>query len=285
MKVYSPSATSVWERCPYLREYERGGWHTRLFEWKDLAAIAGRAFAAAMAYYNTAKRDALPIDIAQAQSVAQVEYNIGVDAVLANEGTWDAKALEMQGEVGPALLDAIQYTIRNDATPPEWQVVGVEEDLGARAGYARPDVIYTTGYDNEKGRMVRDYKFQLVIDKRYEEKEVKRYLDSTQARHYLLFTGARFFHPLIVVAKPKPHFVNLNVMLERDDTALRQWLDSQGAKWDIMEQQEQGRLPLWESERHEDQFGQCPAYESCFTHHRNGEQMKASGQYIQIARL
>lgn len=278
MKVYSPSSTKVWERCPTLREFERAGWHSTTFDYGDLTMMAGDAFALGMETYNKDRSGKTTLSDCLTVAHERLEQRIG-EPVKAG-GQWDERAKAAMEPYAQGIQDALTFAITNDPTPPEWIIIYAENSLGEEAGHARPDVVYKLP---DGALYVRDYKFKLTLDKKYEAERVREYLDSGQAYHYLWFAYARFFNALIVVATPKPHFVGLAGVREWDDAAMVRWHDSQQAKWRVMKLQEQDVLPLWMSETHEDRFGQCAAYDACFAYEQDRERMLAGG-YIQIER-
>jgi hypothetical protein len=252
--------------------YEQAGWHTCEHEYGDLAMIAGDAFAVGMEAYN--------LQVANPDEKADVRFNTRLREINEAGGEWDKKATDAMLPMYDGLMAALRFSIENDPTPPEWRVVQVEQSLGEEAGHARPDVVYQLP---TRELYVRDYKFKLALDPKYAQSCVDEYLAGGQARHYLYFTHARYFNPLIVVADPKPHFVGLTAVLEWDDVMMTNWYESQRAKWQVMAQQEDGTLPLWMAEEHGDKFGPCEAYEACFIYERDPERMLV-GDYIQIER-
>ncbi len=295
MKVYSPSATKTWERCPLLREAQRAGWHTVVHDYGDLAMIAGDAFSAGMEAHNLARMS--PGEPASVPVVAaQTLFQERVEHVKASGGRFEftAKNQEAALVMEEGLLEALAFTVENDPAPPEWQVVAVEQSLGPEAGYARPDVVYELPPECERDesgeqvgcrvvRLTRDYKFKLASDKKYDTERVNEYLASGQAHHYLHFGHSRYFNSLIVVAKPKPRFVGLTAYLEYDGKMINRWVAGQEGKWQAMHMQETGLLPLWESEQHEDKWGRCEMWEACLLYDRDPQRM-LNGGYIKIER-
>jgi hypothetical protein len=273
MKVYSPSQTAKFYKCPILREFEREGWTTREVTSRDYAAAIGQAFAAGVGIYNSLlKNSAVPSDVA---SLHATVLDVATSVLKARIQGWEKLGLtfatgsEQNGlnTIYPRLEKAIKGYLAKPQLPKGWQIVSVEEDLGEEAGHARPDLIIR----DEMGLSVLDYKYRTRLPSEYRVKTLQEFAHTTQMMHYAYFVGQRYNEPItryyIGLAVGEPRFLFDLVPYPVHEETLKVWYQTTSPIWKLMEETDNGeRLPSMAAE-HSDRFGRCPMYKACFEHH------------------
>ena len=281
MKVYSPSQTLEWSRCPFLwATVYKKGWRSDTVDKRDLAASLGVAFGAGMEHYNNVKRIlgvnyATPLVVRRAQDVAvgtlEAEWKKWVDLGL------DCSVLAETGDVRDQLEHSLQFAIEKDPTPVEWKVVHVEETMPLH-GNARADVVYELPTGE---KVVRDYKFALSVTARYVDDRLADYGTHPQSYHYPWMHRASMFIPTLVIASPRPSMKEL--VVSRSTKDIDSWLVSQKVKWASMERMEEGLEGVWRSDTHKTQYGKCGLYDFCHTYEADESRLPGIG-FIQVER-
>jgi len=282
MKVYSPSQTLEWSRCPFLwaTSYKEG-WRWHEVSKRDIAASLGTAFGAGMQCYNDAAREwgwlaALAGEIIEAAKKCALlklteEWNGWAKACL------DRSLLATCGDVEAQLTQAVEHAILNDPTPPDWKVVAVEQPMPEH-GNARADVVYETPAGE---RVVRDYKFALSVPSKYVDERLADYAVHPQSFHYCWMHEASLFIPTLVIASPRPSLKELPT--QRNPKEIEGWLYSQKAKWMEMELMEDGDIPVWKSDVHKTQYGKCELYDYCLTYGADITRLEGIG-FVKVER-
>lgn len=283
VKVYSPSQTATWMRCPMLRALGKAGWIPKVGAKRDIAATIGQAFAAGVGVYNNMRKDtqafkrpmperggdervqwaAACVDVALQVAHRRLEEmeRIGLQLSMT-----DADAHYLQ-QVDPRIRKSVSNYVLNDPLPDEWEIVSVEESLGEEAGNSRPDLIVRDG----DGLAVVDYKTKVELKAQYYYKTVGQYANSHQMLHYGHFASRKFgedfakYYIGLAIFEPKWRFDLLPYPYNPETMAT--WAGTVTGAWAQMEKEDNGEAAPWMAATHEDNFGQCPYYKACFTHH------------------
>lgn len=283
MKVYSPSSTKTWTRCPMMRALNKEGWVPRYMAKKDWSALIGKGFAAGVGIYNNLRaeweragaqapeRDPIKrADLIAACSDAAVkiiEQELA-DTAAAGIGMSSDDDEASRSRLEPRIRKAVSSYIATDPIPDSWRIVDVEKDFGPEYGNARADLVVM---DDLNALAMLDYKSKLTLKAEYRAKTVQEYANSPQMFHYS-WAGqsvyqkqvARYFIGLAVL-EPRWAFDLLPFPVHPESVGV--WLQSAQTIWRDMEDEEAGRRVPWLSSDHSDQFGQCPYYKACFNHH------------------
>lgn len=299
MTVYSPSQTMEWMRCPMMRALRKEGWISKWGAKKDLAAIIGSSFAAGIGVYNNIRKSAQDGNTALPARTIEARASIAASCVDVAKAVMHQK-LEMLEKIGLILggsdddeiylqamskriVNAVTNYVVSDPLPDTFKIVDVELNLGPEAGNARPDLVVR---DNLGLAMV-DYKTKVQLLARYEAKTKMEYGNTHQMLHYGHFGERHYGEPFgryyigLVVFEPRFHteFVPYPYNTE----VLATWARTSQSAWAIMEKEDKGEQVPWMSANHSDNFGQCPYYKACFTHHYDPELMKSD--YVLVERV
>lgn len=284
-KIYSPSQTAEWSRCPFLWDvtYKRG-WRLTVAGPRDVAQVLGQAFGVGMCIYNRKARKyglavsrfhTHTIECAKRGAVATFQRTL---EKFRTQGI-DLSGLSRLGELVDALAAAVERAIKEDPTPVSWVVECAEKTMPEH-GWARADVVYVTG---EGERVVRDYKFTMSPPlPKYLPGRMEDYANHPQGFHYAWMHGASIFIPTLVAVGPN-HFKQHELPKQRTFLDIVNWVSSQRVKWAIMEKMEKGELPVWRSDHHKTQYGKCALYEFCMDYEGVTERLPALG-FVQIER-
>lgn len=278
-KVFSPSSTATWMRCPMLRVLSNEGWMPKYVGKAQWAALLGQGFAAGVGIYNTIRqeheRGGTPLPPRDATSRADLVKGCQESAVK----MVDDRRKEME-DVGIILDDtdgyrerldnrvrkAVKDYIISDPIPDDWQIVDAEKDFGPKYGNARPDVVVR----DTTGLAIVDYKSKLVLRSEYRIKTITEYANSHQQYHYAWAARevygedvAKYYIGLAVL-EPRWAFDLIPYPVSSESLAL--WHSTASSAWRTMDAQDSGNELPWMSAVHADNFGQCPMYKACFVH-------------------
>lgn len=280
MKVYSPSQTATWMRCPMMRALRKEGWIPRYGQRKDWAAVLGQAFGAGVGAYNSlrqaheeqgmlmperapdARASFIDVAVGVALGVKQQRVREMVDMGLVVDEDGDAyiKVLDQR------IRRAVTCYVLTDPIPDTWKIVDIESSLGEGAGNARPDLIVR----DEMGLAIVDYKSKLTLKAEYRHKTIQEYANGHQFLHYAHFGREYYKEPIdryyIGLAVLEPRWAFELIPFPVHDETLKVWYQGASTAWAMMEREDAGEQVPWLSDRHSDQFGQCPYYRMCFTH-------------------
>lgn len=271
-----------------MRALRAEGWTPKFGGRKDWAAVLGKSFGAGVGVYNGLRREieqgggTMPARTLQArlsllgaavgsadrvlnQEVAQLE-RIGM--VVDPEGEEYLKVLSKR------VKKAVTEYVTNDPIPDTWRIIEVEESLGPDAGNARPDFMVR----DDMGLAVVDLKSKLTLKAEYRQKTINEYANGHQFLHYAHFGQIKYGEPIeryyIGLAVLEPRWAFELVPFPVHAETLRVWFQGSSRAWAAMEEEDKGDALPWMSDRHSDQFGQCPYYKACFVHHYDAGLMK-----------
>jgi len=296
MRVYSPSSTATWMRCPMLRALGQEGWIPKYAAKKDYAATLGQGFAAGVAIYNNIRMEherggakLPPRDDTSRESLAAT---CGESAVR----VMDERLKEME-QIGLVMDDtegyidklatrcrkAVRQYVMTDPVPDTWRIVDAEKDFGPSFGNSRADLIV----EDSLGLAVVDYKTKLTLKAEYRQKTINEYANSHQMLHYGWAGRETYGRPInnyyIGLAVFEPRWAFDLVPYPIHPETLETWLKATQRAWMDMEAEEVGDKVPWMSANHSDNFGQCPMYKACFVHHYDPTLMKQD--YLHVERI
>lgn len=281
LKVFSPSSTVTFSKCPRRWAIEKAGWKSRLIEYPELCAVLGDGFSKAMELYNTGLMRG---------EVHRVEQLLQVGVTTMDERLeWDLAAgrrialdqEEFRGKL-PALLEkALDLYIKVDPLQG-WTILEVEKTYEEH-GYARLDLLAA----NQDGGAVLDYKVKVKLAKDWEAKELEKHAKGWQRPHYLWMTGVKRFFIVMVVLGPKP-YVKLEPY-EQTTYDEKVWHFDATRIWQRMSIEKEGLfaegaslIDVPGSASHVDEWGACPYQSACLDYALDPERMAV--QYIQVER-
>lgn len=300
MQVYSPSNTSTWLRCPILRQLGQEGWTTKYLQKKDIAAAIGTGFAAGIGAWNEMRKNfeaAQGVDLreidATLQTLAQEEKGAAAMGVAKSvyeahiqgykdDGFDFSNVEEDYLDAAPTELSkAVARYCADDPIDQEWRIIAVEPVL-AQHGNCRPDLVVRT----PRGLAVVDYKTKVELKAQYRAKTIAEYRNSEQAFQYPWAVSEEFGEPCdeftIALCVFRPRFsVELLPQVISPET-LAVWLEGRKTVWNTMAAMDAGHMVPWMSDKHYDNFGQCPMYKACFDAKLDPDLMRAMG-YVNVS--
>lgn len=287
MKVYSPSTTKTWMRCPVLNRLQKDGWAPKYLGKKDIAGAIGTAFAAGVGTWNIARQSLEEGRIApqpghqqaiatSAMGTGRVVYKELIDRYTA-QGFNFSNIEEDYLEAAPAEVErAVAKYCADDPIPSGWRILAVERAF-PDYGNARPDLIVRT----DNGVAVIDTKSKVSLLAQYRNKTISEFRNTQQSYHYTWMVQETFgevcdtfIHALCVF---RPAFKVDLVTQKLSPESRAAWLGGMQRVWEAMDMEEQGAIP-WMSDQHADGFGECPMYRACFDYHYDPQLMK--GYYL-----
>lgn len=294
MKVYSPSQTAEWMRCPMMRALRKEGWVSKWGAKRDLAATIGQAFAAGVGTYNNYRQSTSSLP---PRGVNAERTRLAVSSVEVAQAVMHRRLEEMErlgfvltsgddDEIYMAAMDkritkAVSEYVINDPMPDDWQIVDVEASLGEPAGNARPDLVIR----NSTGLYMVDYKSKVQLLARYENKTKGDYANSHQMLHYGHFGKLHYNEDLagyyIGLAIFEPKFRCEWLPYPYNGETLKTWAATTPSAWATMEREDNGESAPWMSNNHSDNFGDCPYKKACFEYHYDPALMVRDYLYIE----
>jgi len=293
MKVYSPSATARFSRCPLLWALDRNGWHPRVLSKRDLYAIGGRAIASGVGAYNLMTQagdtSAIEIRFKRAADVMSTIFHQGIEELEASQRQLPNTAIVSEAdeilENAKRMLGA--YTAKNPTQ--HYHIVGVELELGPEAGNARPDLVVE---DKAGDLLVIDYKSRWTTrtgaqSGYWENIDRLERSVSHQLLHYAYFVGQKYGRPVKHVGICELHGTRGYTPFITPDAVSHEtlaiWYESAKGMWEVMERIEKEGVAPWMATQHADRYGLCEMYNACFRHHLDPTLM--SHEYVQLERV
>ena len=249
MKVYSPSQTENFIRCP--RMWDLGKRWTQIEVWTPERAL-GKAIDAGVLAFLKSK------DPEYATLLASEEL----------ESEWTHEPYEMSLDAGQAhVKKVLKNTLRKlpDLVPTE--VHALHPRLGEEN--CEPDVIFLNAY----GQMdIIDIKYTHTIQPQYVSSRLRQMEPSGQLRHYA-WRAMEEYRPLsvsrvgiaLITGLPK---ADVHVSWwDLDHRLLSVWLSGRESVWRQMELVERGIMQPWDSDGNCFKYGEahaCPFYTAHF---------------------
>lgn len=297
-KVYSPSQTVLFQRCPIEWLLSRvKGYRTRAVYKNTIAAECGSAFGLAMAHWEQTKRT---LTEAQVTEYCLDAYNDNIRAI--GESGRDIMATDEVVKYGGYLKKAVgKYMSSEHVIPETWTVTDIEGSVSTHH-HAYIDLGGLT--DTGRG-WFRDYKCKMYCKTEMVQSELQRYENSWQMNHYAHFYPqmvghtVHFYDIALIVMSPTMRVHRREYEIDPDKVA--NWYEGAKVIWSRMEAAEQAiqhytgglSVPIGDTVRHlysvlppapehKHGWGWCEYYDACFDHMLEPAAM--SDKYIQIDR-
>lgn len=264
MRVYSPSQTVSWLRCPVKWMLERQGWRTRTITRRDIGAVLGTAFGAGVEeFYKTAHtqdpRGATPTVVAEVTATEEIDK-------LGRAGCVWLPGDEINTTTLPKIAaKAVGKYTTKDPLPTTWTILDIQRSLPDH-GYARPDLIVRS-HTGQLG--VIDLKFKRTLAAQYRQRTIEEYRHSWQMNHYAWAVGEVYGEPVgfyvTILTLLEPRFEPIFDPVPVDPEALAFWLAGARGAWHQMELMERGETQPWIANDHSDRYGRCEFYGACFS--------------------
>ncbi len=261
MRVYSPSQTTSWLRCPLKRALEQQGWRQNHISKRDIGAILGQAFGAGVEHHY--KREC---GIVSPSQLAMAATQSGINNLIRLGCSW-LPGDDTQATTLPALAaKAVDKYIAHDPLPPTWTILDIQRTLPDH-GNCRIDL----GVRSHTGQLgVLDFKFKRNLKAEYRTRELEDYRESWQFKHYAWAYGEAMGEPVqfygVILTCLEPRFEVIFDPVPVDPEMLTRWLTGARRVWAQMEKEDAGEAEPWEAASHRDQYGRCEFFNACFLH-------------------
>jgi hypothetical protein len=277
LPVFSPTRTAAWDRCSTLSLLQHEGWEPRVAGPSLLGRIAGSAFNEGSLSLCRAWQagEVGNIELASASAVALLTAT-AERYCAAGVGIKPDDLDNLKGQVTRALERYAEFK------PLEgYKILATEltlEDYGS----CRIDLVL-----ERNGEVyVCDVKFKRQLEARYVERTIDDYLQSWQFTHYTWsyrrVVGHTNVEPMLLLVSGAPRFLCRLVPGRVLPEAMVTWEQSAKQHWRDMAAEYAGERSVTMSTVHRDQFGPCPFYEACFTHHLDAGLMQST--YAKVPR-
>lgn len=271
MKVYSPSQTTLWMKCPVERRLSSiEGWEPRELGKRELAGALGTAIAAGLGAYFITRMES-PGGVFVAQHFASIaSANIRErQAMWRSKGytlpTWhQAQHDSLEARAFKAVLRFVTDDCNTSVLPVAWVLRAVEHTFPDH-GFCRPDLIVET----HPGEIaVIDWKCKLNLEAKWRRKEIDRYESSWQLFHNSWAASSlvddrlpAFYYIGLIVLEPRwsVELIPFPIIPE----AFAAWRDSANRVWRHMESEDLGKEHPWMAAKHTDEFGDCAFKLAC----------------------
>lgn len=265
-RVYSPSATEDFNRCPIYAHLKKR-WQPRTIEWEPALTLGKAVQVGINVYLTEGERDGVEDVVNE-----HVRSTIAADFTEGGKYTLDGLTkLALRGV--NAVLDANLFT--------DHDILMVDETLGA----SQPDVV--SRHRLTKELWVHDFKVSQSVRDDYRAKRLEEYDTKHQFWHYA-WEGERAFgepvayvRPILVILTPKAQALWLDIRVEPKRLAF--WLRGAEELWSRMERSKDVRLedltPNWDNCY--GKYGKCPFLDACHVFHL--DMQKASIYYEEVS--
>lgn len=287
MKVFSPSATSDFLKCPLYWRTRRRGLSVRKQGKRDLSGILGTAFAAGVAAYNFSKREGVECTPARVKDYGEIAASVVTQHLKeADNAGLICTGLDvaMRASLPDRARKLLKVYADLDPIPTQWTVRDVELTLES-AGRARLDLSCMS----QLGPVVLDYKTKISYDEKWMDRDRDDWRDSEQRYHYSYFYGELVGEPvwqfaiILLILEPRPR-IHLLPWVNKPE-ALENWYRRRLMTWSRMEACEE--LELRDVEHaavHADRFGPCDMRRHCLENEFDLDVSVNSGDYVIVDR-
>lgn len=258
LRIYAPTTTEDWIRCPIYRQYKRK-WQPTLEGWQPNLLI-GKAVHAGLAEWY----------LVQVHSSAhKLAESTLVDGYVEND-EWTLDGVKRI--TAKALDAAISDNIWDTET-----IVSVERDFGD----GRADLITRV----PEGLIVTDTKFTMHLKSEYLPRRLQEYDTSHQLWHYAWQAQETYQEKVawvrvqLVVGSPKTYSKLFPIRVT--EARMRFWLSGAEWAWQQMEAEERGDFPpLPRFPSCHGKFGRCVYYDAC--HVLDGDETLIANTYDRV---
>ncbi len=283
LRVFSPSATETFGKCPRRWALSRAGIKPRIIAYPELCAVLGDGFSESMRLYNTqlingVYQPSLPEIVAAGNRVMSERLAADIEA-----GRRIHEKDVAFADLLPLKLDrAVQLYMRQNPLKG-WKLLNAELSF-PNFGNCRIDLLA----EDSVGRAVFDYKVKVKLDSKWEDAEFEKHSRSQQRFHYQWAAGVKRFFIILVVLGPKP-YVKVSAPYgdsQYFDSGL--WMFDSQSLWAYMREM-RNALEAGEpfsnipgAPIHQDQYGPCEYEDACLVHALDPAAINT--QYVQIER-
>jgi len=267
-KIYSPSSTITFQRCPTLWYLQREGWQSNLISSPELAAALGIGFSAGMEHYFrqwglegevTGEVVCEAIEIAQDTALSRITKRVEQGATL------DPRHLMAKDLIPKRLEKAILGLYKRNPIPDDWTSFLTEIPL-PDGGMGRPDLLVQT----DMGPSVIDFKTKVTVSEWVLRSFREDFETSWQMMHYCYFgreagIDIQNFGLILAVIEPLHFYVDVYTV---DEDHLERWYTDALGWWSLMEETEE----IGEAMRvgdHRDKYGLCSLKRLCVDGHQH----------------
>ena len=275
LKVFSPSSTTTFSKCPRRWAIDRAGWKSRLIEYPELCAVLGDGFSKAMEIYNGGLKagEIHRPEVLVAKGIETMDERLNWD-LDAGRRLAAGQAEEFREKLPAMLEKAIDLYVKVDPLQG-WTIHEVEKTYEEH-GYARLDLLASQG----DVKAVLDYKVKVKLQKEWETRELEKHAKGQQRPHYAWMSGTERFYIILVVLGPRPY-----IKLEPYERSAYEksglWQYDSSYQWQRMEAMRE--LPFAQvpgSVSHVDEWGDCPHQAACLDYALDPERMAV--KYVQV---
>lgn len=276
MRVFSPSSTTKWKKCPQEYVYYKLGVQPHSLGAIDYGAMFGSAMSEAMAVIHKAG------NVKPAPKLVAHTYITDSVARFNSYGvSLDFSKIDDRLRILDKTIDTYIPAITNILDARGWSIVASEWEI-PDSGASRVDLLCQ---DKSGKHIIIDAKWKFEVKKaEYEQSAINSYQHDWKMKHYCYFAGLHFketildYYILLGIASPKFKLQMIPYSISAHE--LRQWEISAKQAWADMDDP---LRPVTQAETHEDKFGPCPYYDLCFLY--NGDFIgDGEIQYVQIER-
>ncbi len=274
LKVFSPSSTVTFSKCPRKWAIERAGWKVRLIEYPELCAVLGDGFSKAMEVYNKGllAGEVHRSEVLVARGIETMDERLAHD-LEAGRRLAAGQAEEFREKL-PALLEkAVELYMKVDPLQG-WTIREVEKTY-EQHGFARLDLLA----EDSQGLAVLDYKVKVKLNKEWEGGELEKHAKGWQRPHYMWMSGVKRFFIILVVLGPKPYIkLEPYSATEYDEKV---WKGDARSLWFRMDEAKNISFQdIAGSASHVDEWGACPFQAACLDYALDPERMAV--KYVQV---
>lgn len=285
LRVFSPSATETFARCPRKWALKREGWMPRIIAYPELCAILGDGFSESMHVLNTYHINGVaPIPVAEVIAAGTKVIQDRLENDLSVGRRIHEKDIPFS-DLLPLKLDQAVNLYLSQNPLKDWRILQAEKTYEEH-GYARIDLLAADSI----GPAVFDYKVKVKLDPEWQEAEFERFGRSQQRFHYQWAAGVERFFIILVVLGGNKKAAKPRVVLSPPygktpyfETGL--WLQDSTSHWQRMEMYTTHRVgPAYVagSPIHADQFGACEYEQACLSHALDPSAMNI--EYVKVER-
>ena len=255
MKVYSPSSTLTYMRCPQLWAFQQGGWQSKVIANVDCAAAVGLGIGHGLECQF--KGASLDDAVVLARALAIGHINDKVD----KGGSINPACERAYGLIEQRVEKALRRFAKEKPLPEDWSDFRPELVFPDH-GNCRVDLLH----NSDLGPCITDFKTKVsaaeyIVDNFMFDAET-----SWQMYHYVYAArqmGIKVESFAICLIVIEPFHVYLEQWLV-DEQYMEIWEDNAKWWWYHMEEVEGGMMPPMRVGDHRDKYGLCSMYNACF---------------------
>lgn len=255
MKVYSPSSTLTFQRCPQLWVYHKEGLRPKTIGAKQIAANIGIAIGKGLewCYKGNCEPDALVVANHALRDLFQVAIDAGAYVLPRHEGAYEV--------AGTRVNKALRRFFKEQPFPRDWKDFR-PEIVFPDHGNCRVDLLF----NSDNGPCILDFKTKVACPDYRVDEFIFDFETSWQMHHYV-WAGRQMgmvissFALCLIIIEPFECHVRQWVV---DEDALDRWERDAYVWWQLMEEVETGFMHPMRVGDHRDKYGLCEAHGLCY---------------------